>query len=141
MNGMKWRQIKYKLTHDYLSVENVALSVAVILCLTWTYNSVVSMSKNWELMERLSAEQKTLELKKIDVETAELENEYYKSAEYQELAARKLLNKQLDGEHMVYLPENSEAAKNKHKTKEVVEEVPETEELSNFEKWMRYLFP
>ncbi|MBQ3413408.1 hypothetical protein IJH33_00940 [Candidatus Saccharibacteria bacterium] len=140
MSGLKWRQAKYKLTHDYLSIENVALLVAVVLCLVWTYNSITSMSKNWELSERLNAEKKNLELLKMEVETAELTNEYYKSEEYQELAARKLANKQLPDEHMVYLPENSETAKNKHKQEEVTLS-EEKKDYSNFEKWMMFLFP
>ncbi len=140
MSGIKWRQAKYKLSHDYLSVENVALVIAVVLCLVWTYNSIVSMSKNWELSEKLDTEKKNLELVKMEVETAELTNEYYKSEEYQELAARKMANKQLEGEHMVYLPENSEMAKNKHE-QEVVAPVEEKKEYSNFEKWMTFLFP
>lgn len=96
------------------------------------------MSRNWELSERLNTEKKSLELLKVEVELAELENEYYKSEEYQELSARKYMNKKLPGENMVYLPENSEEAKNKYKDVE-----PETKEktYSNFEKWMNFLFP
>lgn len=140
MNGIKTklRRLKYKMSHDFLSIENVVLAIAIILCLVWTYQSIVSMSRNWELVERLNSEKKSLELAKIEVETAELENEYYKTEEYQELAARKMANKQLSGEHMVYMPENSEVAKNKHK---VAEEVKEEKTYSNFEKWMMYLFP
>jgi hypothetical protein len=140
VNGIKTklRRLKYKMSHDFLSIENVVLAIAIILCLVWTYQSIVSMSRNWELVERLNSEKKSLELAKIEVETAELENEYYKTEEYQELAARKMANKQLSGEHMVYMPENSEVAKNKHK---VAEEVKEEKTYSNFEKWMMYLFP
>lgn len=140
MNGIKTklRRLKYRMSHDFLTIENVVLAAAIILCLVWTYQSIVSMSRNWELVERLNSEKKSLELAKIEVETAELENEYYKTEEYQELAARKMANKQLSGEHMVYMPENSEAAKNKHK---VVEEKKEEKSYSNFEKWMMYLFP
>ena len=140
MNGIKTklRRLKYKMSHDFLSIENVVLAIAIILCLVWTYQSIESMSRNWELVERLNSERKSLELAKIEVETAELENEYYKTEEYQELAARKMANKQLSGEHMVYMPENSEVAKNKHK---VAEEVKEEKTYSNFEKWMMYLFP
>ena len=140
MNGIKTklRQLKYKMRHDYLSVENVVLAVAIVLCLVWTYQSIISMSRNWELVERLNAEKKALELAKIEVETAQLENEYYASYEYQELMARKLANKQLSGEKMVYLPENSDTAKNKHKIEEVKEQ---EKEYSNFEKWIMYLFP
>jgi hypothetical protein len=124
VNGIKTklRRLKYKMSHDFLSIENVVLAIAIILCLVWTYQSIVSMSRNWELVERLNSEKKSLELAKIEVETAELENEYYKTEEYQELAARKMANKQLSGEHMVYMPENSEVAKNKHKVAEEVKE-------------------
>ena len=140
MNGIKTklRRLKYRMSHDFLTIENVVLAAAIILCLVWTCQSIVSMSRNWELVERLNSEKKSLELAKIEVETAELENEYYKTEEYQELAARKMANKQLSGEHMVYMPENSEVAKNKHK---VVEEKKEEKSYSNFEKWMMYLFP
>ena len=134
----KIRQIKYSLKHDYLTVENVVLFLAIVLCLVWTYQSIVAMSRNWELSERLSAEKKALELLQIEVEAAELENEYYKTEEYQELIARKYLDKQLPGEHMVVLPENSEIAKNKYK---ITEEEISTKQYSNFEKWMKFLFP
>lgn len=133
------RRFKYRLKHGFLSLENVVLALAVILCLVWTYQSIEAMSRNWELVERLNAEQKTLQLLTLEVEAAELENEYYASDEYRELAARKFANKQLLGEHMVYLPENSEKAKNKYKTNVAL--VKEEQDYSNFEKWLMYLFP
>ena len=80
-----------------------------------------------------------MELKKIEIETAELENEYYRTEEYQELAARRSAGKQLDGEKMVYLPANSEVAKNKHAKEDPIKE--EKKEYSNFEQWMMYLWP
>ena len=134
------RRMKFKLKHDFLTVENVVLGLAVILCLTWTYQSIAAMSRNWELSEKLTAERKELELVSLEVEAAELANEYYKSDEYQELMARRNLDKKLSGENMVVMPENSEVAKNKHKesTGAVVVEQPG---YSNFEKWMMYLFP
>jgi hypothetical protein len=134
----KIRKIKYSLKHDFLTVENVVLFLAIVLCLTWTYQSIVAMSRNWTLSERLATEKKSLELLKVEVEAAELENEYYKTEEYQELIARKYLDKQLPGEHMVVLPENSEIAKNKYK---VSEDEVLVKQYSNFEKWMKFLFP
>ncbi len=124
--------------HDFLTVENMVLVFAIILCLVWTYQSVAAMSRNWELSERLNKEKKELELAKIEVEAAELENEYYKSDEYQELLARKYLDKEMTGEHMVILPESSDEAKNKF-TIAVSEQ--EEIEYSNVEKWMKFLFP
>ncbi|MBQ9180759.1 hypothetical protein IJ135_01530 [Candidatus Saccharibacteria bacterium] len=134
------RKLKYRLKHDFLAIENVILVVAVAMCLTWTYQSVVAMDRNWRLTEQLNTERQNLELMKIEVETAELTNEYLASEEYQELAARRLLEKKLPGEHMVVLPENSEAAKSKHSVKEVAASTEEPKEYSNFEKWVRYLF-
>lgn len=132
------RHLKFKLKHDFLSVENVVLMLAVILCLTWTYQSIVAITKNWTLADKLAVSKNELALMEVEVESAELENEYYKSNEYQELQARKLLDKQSAGERMVILPENSEAAKNKHIEQT---EVEKKREYSNFEKWMMYLFP
>ena len=132
------RRTKFKLKRDFFTLENVVLSLAIILCLVWTYQSVAAMSRNWKLSETLITEKKELELLNIEVEATELENEYYKTEEYQELMARKLLDKKLSGENMVVMPDNTEMAKEKHKT-EKVEKVEK--EYSNFEKWIMYLFP
>ena len=139
MNGLrsKLRHLNYKLKHD-LSIENIVLVVAVIMCLTWTYQSITAMSRNWTLTDRLATANRELALLDLEVETMELENDYYASDEYQELLARKHASKQLPGEHLVYLPENSNAAKNKHA---VVASTKEQPEYSNFSKWMRFLFP
>lgn len=140
MSGVraKFRRLNYKLKHDFLTVENIVLCLAVILCLVWAYQSIVAMTKNWELAETLSERRKELELLTIEVEAAELENEYYKTEEYQELAARKYLDKVLPGEKMIVMPDNSEEAKDKYK---VEEQQIEEKDYSNFEKWMMYLFP
>lgn len=141
MSGVrgKVRQLKYKLKHDFLSAENVMMVVTVTLCLMWTCQSIEAMGRNWELTEKLKIEQKNLELLKLEVEMAELTNEYLQTDEYQELMARKLAGKQLPGEHMVAMPENSETAKKKHEVVVRVEE--EAEQYTNFEKWIMYLFP
>ena len=132
--------MNFKVKRDFLTVENVVLILAIVLCLTWTYQTIAAMSRNWELSERLTEERKNLELISLEVEAAELTNEYYKSNEYQELMARRNLDKKLDGENMVVMPENSEEAKNKHQeeSKVAAEEEPK---YTNFEKWMMYLFP
>ncbi len=140
MNKIKtWvRRAEYRLRHDFLVPENIVLVIAVILCLTWTYQSIVAMSRNWELSERLRAERKSLELLNIEVEAAELENQYYASDEYQELMARRNLDKKTEGENMVVMPENSDEAKNKYQQVTVTEV---EKKYSNFDKWMMYLLP
>ena len=132
------RRTKFRLKRDFFTLENIALLLAIVLCLVWTYQSIVAMSRNWKLSETLITEKKELELLNVKVEAAELENEYYKTNEYQELMARKILDKKLSGENMVILPDNSEEAKNKHKVAKVEKQ---EKSYSNFEKWMMYLFP
>ncbi len=140
MNKIKTqiRRLRYRLKHDFLTVENVVLVLAIVLCLVWTYQSITAMSRNWELTEQIVTKKKELELLSAEVEAAELENEYYKTNEYQEILARKYLDKKGPGENMVALPENSENAKNKHKASK---QKREEKEYTNFEKWMMYLFP
>ena len=133
----KLRRLSYKLKHN-LSIENIVLIVAVIMCLTWTYQSIAAMSRNWTLTDRLATVNRERTILELEVETMELENSYYASDEYQELLARKHANKQLPGEHLVYLPDNSETAKTKHATTTTI---AKSTEYSNFDKWIRFLFP
>jgi hypothetical protein len=95
------------------------------------------MSRNWELEQKLEARQLYLAKLKLQIANLELEQEYYQTAEYQELMARAKQGKMLEGETMVVLPENSKAAREKY----VKSEVMAAAELSNFEIWMSFLFP
>lgn len=134
------RKTKYWLKHDLLVFDNVVLIIAFIFCLLWTWGSISSMSRNWSLAQELMNRQRERALLELEVETLELENEYYLSTEYQELAARKYQHKMLAEETMVYLPPNSEQAKHKHDTDQIAATVINTEEMSNFAQWMAFLF-
>lgn len=141
MSGIKTRARKtgYWIKHDLLIFDNVVLIIAFIFCLIWTWGSISSMSRNWSLAQELMNHQREKALLELEVETLELENDYYLSAEYQELAARKYQNKMLAGETMVYLPANSEQAKHKHDARPTTT-INNTEEMSNFAQWMAFLF-
>lgn len=136
----KVRKAGYWLKHDLLVFDNVVIIVAAICCLIWTWGSISSMTRNWSLAQEVASRQREKALLELEVETLELENEYYLSAEYQELAARKYQGKMLVGETMIYLPENSEAAKNKHQNPEPTDVGPAVAESSNFEQWLTFLF-
>lgn len=136
----KFRKAGYWLKHDLFVFDNIVIIVAAICCLVWTWGSISSMTRNWSLAQEVASRQREKALLELEVETLELENEYYLSAEYQELAARKYQGKMLAGETMIYLPENSEAAKNKHKTSETTNTSPAVAEASNFEQWLTFLF-
>lgn len=137
---LKIRQAKYRFKNEWLTIENVVFVIAIVACLLWTWGSISSMSRNWSLAQELLSKQREKALLELEVETLELENDYYESPEYQELAARKYQNKMLPGETMVILPENSEAARHKHSSSSSTQLGSSTSEMSNFEQWMKFLF-
>lgn len=136
----KLRQLNYKTKYDYFTFDNVVLTIAGVLCLAWTWGSISSTSRNWELAQTVAERQRELSLMQLESETLELENDYYKSPEYQELAARRLANKKLPGENMIYLSENSEAAKTKHQAEITTIAETVTDDRSNLEQWFVFLF-
>ncbi|MBQ6130477.1 hypothetical protein IJI72_02190 [Candidatus Saccharibacteria bacterium] len=131
------RRLYFRLKHYYLSRDNVIFFVAILLCIFWTYSSISAMSRNWELSQKIATRSRELALLRLEVDTMELENEYYRSDEYAELSARAKQNKQLEGEHLVYLPENSDSAKAQSKT---TSSEPTVVAPSNFSQWMSFLF-
>lgn len=136
----KFRRFQYWLKHNLLVFDNVILFIALGLCLIWTWGTISSMSRNWSLAQELTNKQREKALLELEVETLELENEFYLSEEYQELAARKYQGKMLPGETMIYLSANSEYAKNKHAEIEESASELESDTRSNFEQWMQFLF-
>ena len=137
---LKIRQARYRFKNEWLTIENVAFVVAIAACLLWTWGSISSMSRNWSLAQELVSKQREKALLELEVETLELENDYYHSTEYQELAARKYQNKMLPGETMVILPDNSEAARTKHSDSANTVTSSPNSDMSNFEQWMKFLF-
>ena len=133
----KIRKAKYNLKHDF-PLDRFLFAVALLFFAACVWGTISSVTRNWELEQRLASRRKELELIKLEVESAKLENEYLASEEYQELSARAKQNKILDGEILVYLPKNSERAKTKHKDVVVIDTEEDT--MTNFEKWMSFLF-
>lgn len=134
----KIRRFLYKLKHDLVSVDGVIFGLTIFFTLTWTWGAISALSRNWSLAQRVESRRKALAVMRLEVENLELENEYYKSAEYQELAARAKQNKLLEGETLIYLPNNSEAAKSKHQNETVA--TIEEDTPSNFSQWLSFLF-
>ncbi|MBQ9029322.1 hypothetical protein IJ114_00960 [Candidatus Saccharibacteria bacterium] len=136
----KLRKIKYNIKHDF-PLDKFLFVVALLFFAACVWGTISSVARNWELEQRVSSRQKELRILELEVESAELENQYYASEEYQELAARAKQNKMYDGEIMVYLPKNTERAKTKHQSENnniITQDQEDTR--TNFEKWMSFLF-
>ncbi len=130
------RRLRYFTKRDILTLNNIVLFAAIILCLVWTYGAVNSMARNWELEEKLKTRQLEAAKLKLEVETLKLEQEYYQTDEYKELMARIKSNKMQPGETMVILPKNSEAVINKYADTKVEMKT----ERNNFAEWLDFLF-
>lgn len=131
-----FRKLKYNLKRSF-SRERIFFTLAILACLAWTFSAISAMSRNWELEQRLVAKRYERDILQLEIDALELENQYYASEEYQELAARAKQNKILEGETLVYLPDNSDYAKHKH-GEVVIEEA--MEEPANYEQWLTFIF-
>ena len=132
----KLRKIKYNIKHDF-PLDKFLFTLALLFFAVCVWGTISSVTRNWELEQRLVARRYELTLEQLEIDSIELENKYLASEEYQELMARARQNKKLEGETLIYLPDNSDYAKHKHeevKTEEIVEEP------SNFEQWFTFLF-
>lgn len=137
----KIRKSRYRLKHEILVFDNIILILALVLCFSFTWGAISSMSRNWSLAQELANRERNKALLELEVETLELENVYYLSEEYQELAARKYQGKMLPGETMIYLPDNTIQAKVKHQGQNPeVATANINEAMSNFQQWMAFLF-
>lgn len=133
----KFRRAKYKAKTTYLRPDKIILVVGLTFCAGWAISAVSTMTKNWEIQRTLEAARLEAARLELEVEMAKLNQEYYKSTEYQELVARSTLNKANEGETLVVLPKNSSRATDKY-TEESAGSNSATP--SNFSEWIRFLF-
>lgn len=132
-------RLRFWLKTEVFNFNNLLLFSIPCLFFILLVASVESITKNWQLQQKVNAKNTELELLQLEVNKTRLENQYYASDEYQELEARKLLGKKLPGETMIDLPENTEIARNKH-PKLTLDEKIEARKLSNIEQWLNFLF-
>lgn len=135
----KLRQINRRVQTG-VRLERLVFIVGAVFFAACTWGAISSMTRNWELEQNVAAKRRELELLRLEVDSYALENQYYASEEYQELSARAKQNKLLDGEKLVYLPKNSEIAKNKHQDDPVAAAPKEETKPSNFDQWLSFLF-
>ena len=130
------RRLRFFAKRDFLTLQNIVDVGAIIVCCFFAWGLISSISRNWELEEKLNEHKLTAIKTQIEVEKLKLEQQYYQTDEYQELIARQKLGKMMPGETMVVLPQNSARAREKYANLGNIE----VEEKSNFEQWLDLLF-
>lgn len=138
---MKHRQLHralYQLQHRYLTLNNIVIGVAFLIAAGWIWGSLGVMQRNYTLQQTVDRKNQELRLAGLETRSLELEREYYKTREYQELAVRRQLGKGTSGEKVLLLaPRPLPPAPTPANPKRVA---PPQEELSNFDQWMQFLF-
>lgn len=136
MKKINIRRIIYQIRRKYLTVNNAVLAIALIISAGWVWGSLDVMQRNYKLQKELDDKSRQLIVAQLDVETAKLEQRFYKTFEYQELAVRQRLNLVSPGESVIILPPYSQKAKNIDKAKAGT---PDEAPASNFSQWMNFL--
>jgi len=139
MKKINIRRIYYRFRHEYLTLNNVVIVIAFIIAANWVWGSLEMMQRNFSLQKELDDKSRQLIVAQLDSENAKLEQRYYKTDEYKELAVRQRLGLVQPGERVLILPPNSEAVKNADKAAQVKPSVTIVQ-TSNFNQWMNFLF-
>lgn len=135
----KLRRSVFVLKNRIFSVHSLVSLILPAIVVFLIIGSISNMSRNWSLEQQADAKKREIAIAELEVDRLKLENQYYASEEYQELAARRQQGKKLDGETLVNLPENSEKARHKYKTPTAAEHLSAAEK-SNLDQWLLFLF-
>lgn len=127
--GNKVKAILQKLWGDGRGVVLIVIA-ATILFLAMT---IQVLNNNYSLQWQIDNAKLDNQVSELENQNLKLEQEYYKTSEYQELSARALLGKAQPGEHLVLLPKTTKV------TQSTNDGIARTSK-SNMDQWLDFLF-
>ena len=138
MKNTNIRKFYYHLRHRYFTANNGVIVAAMLLAVSWAWGSVGMLQRNYTLQHEIDSKTQQLKLIQLKTQTLQYEQNYYKSSEYQELAARQRLGLVYPSEKVLILPPNSPGAAaldTAHAATPAAQPKP-----SNQEQWLNLLF-
>ena len=133
---LKFKRLLYRVRHDYLTLNNVVVGVALCIALSWAWGSISAMQRNYELQQMVDRKRQQVELETLRVTLLEYESKYYESAEYLDLAVRQRLGLGSPGERQIIVGSTDDTTPEAFTARTISE--PQKE--SNFQQWMNFLF-
>ena len=133
------RKFFYTIRHDYLTFNNLVILAALLIAAGWAWGSLQVMQRNYALQREVDYKKRQLQLAKLQKENLRLQNKFYQTDEYKELALRDSLGLVMPGEKLLILPENSAEAKAADKAATQTTDTT-VQETSNLEQWLNFLF-
>jgi cell division protein FtsB len=134
------RKIIYAIRHRYWTFNNIVIAVAFLIAASWVWGSLQVMQRNFSLQREVDQKARQLQLTELQTESLELQQRYYQTDEYRELAARESLGLVMPGESVVILPDNSQAALDADREVSTVTPAAARPTESNIEQWLNFLF-
>ena len=130
---MPLQKVQYKL-QKFSSLENIVLTVAVLIAISWVWGTMSALQDNYRLQGQVNQLKQTVKQSQLEADNLALENQYYASAEYQELEARARFNKAASGEHLLILPPNTPVQDKEDTT------ASPFQASNNFKAWLDFFF-
>lgn len=140
MKKINIRRLYYHIRHRYFTMSNVVILVAMIVAASWVWGSIGVMQRNYALQKEVDAKAREKKLAELEVQTLTFRQNYYKSKEYQEFAIRERMGLAFNGENVLILPKNTDAAKALDAAPLAISAAIKTEEPSNMQQWISFLF-
>lgn len=140
MKKVSMHRIMYQIRHKYLTLNNTVIVIAVIIAIGWVWGSLQVMQKNYKLQKTLDDKSRQLIVAQLGTANARLDQRYYKTDEYKELAVRQRLGLVMPGESVLILPDNTDAVKNSDEGNPTGTIKINAAPVSNFTQWMNFLF-
>ena len=136
MFTQKAKRLYYHVKHSYLTMNNIVVAVAILIAAGWAWGSITMMQRNYALQRDVESQKRQAEILELQVSNMQFEQNYYKSDEYKDLAAREHLGLASPGEKVLILPANSVAAKREEKP---AVQLAASQPPSNFDQWVSFL--
>ena len=137
MNNIKIRRFVYHVRHQYLTMNNIVMAVALLVAAGWAWGSIQAMERNYALQKEVDLKQREYRLAELETDKLRFEQNYFKSDEYKELAVRERLGKAYPGEKVLILPPNTAEAT---QGDVVAAKTPRQVDQSNVQQWANFLF-
>lgn len=139
MNQINMRRLLYNIKHRYMTMNNIVMAIALLVAAGWAWGSITTMQRNYALQKEVDDRNRQLALTTLEVETLQYQQNYYRSSEYKDLAARERLGLVSPGEKLLLLPPNSQSASDQPVAATLAQPTASLAS-SNFEQWMNFLF-
>lgn len=139
LNVQKVKQIFFQTKKFLREPGHLILTATTVFFVIWFVSSLQSININRQLQKKLHAKEKQLELLELTTNNIKLEQAYLKTAEFQDLAIRKSSNFSHSNEKIFIVKLDEKWIEKQHKELNK-QQIKNTKQFTNFEKWTKFLF-